>query len=278
MRSRTRKSAVINAITGLGFVFIDQGWRAGGLRWLVNRFYRIALKNTQVVFQNEDDRALFLEQGLVTESQVCLIPGSGVDTARFGMEPARAALPVVVVLPARMLWDKGVREFVEAAEILKAQGVPARFALVGDTDPNYPACVPEQQLNEWQSSGIVEWWGWQDDMVAVYRQADIVCLPSYREGLPRTLVEAAACGRALVAADVPGCRSIVRQGENGLLVPARDGKALAEALCTLILDADLRQKMGRCGREIVVREYSLERVLGDTLFLYKSGAAAGEDQ
>ena len=278
MRSRTRKSAVINAITGLGFVFIDQGWRAGGLRWLVNRFYRIALKNTQVVFQNEDDRALFLEQGLVTESQVCLIPGSGVDTARFGMEPARAALPVVVVLPARMLWDKGVREFVEAAEILKAQGVPARFALVGDTDPNYPACVPEQQLNEWQSSGIVEWWGWQEDMVAVYRQADIVCLPSYREGLPRTLVEAAACGRALVAADVPGCRSIVRQGENGLLVPARDGKALAEALCTLILDADLRQKMGRCGREIVVREYSLERVLGDTLFLYKSGAAAGEDQ
>ena len=278
MRSRTRKSAVINAITGLGFVFIDQGWRAGGLRWLVNRFYRIALKNTQVVFQNEDDRALFLEKGLVTESQVCLIPGSGVDTARFGMEPARAALPVVVVLPARMLWDKGVREFVEAAEILKAQGVPARFALVGDTDPNYPACVPEQQLNEWQSSGIVEWWGWQEDMVAVYRQADIVCLPSYREGLPRTLVEAAACGRALVAADVPGCRSIVRQGENGLLVPARDGKALAEALCTLILDADLRQKMGRCGREIVVREYSLERVLGDTLFLYKSGAAAGEDQ
>ena len=276
MRSRTRKSAVINAITGLGFVFIDQGWRAGGLRWLVNRFYRIALKNTQVVFQNEDDRALFLEQGLVAESQVSLIPGSGVDTARFKMEPARTTLPVVVVLPARMLWDKGVREFVEAAQILRAQGVPARFALVGDTDPNYPACVPEQQLNAWQSSGIVEWWGWQEDMPAVYRQADIVCLPSYREGLPRTLVEAAACGRALVAADVPGCRSIVRQGENGLLVPVRDGKALAEALCTLILDADLRQKMGRCGREIVVREYSMERVLGDTLFLYRSGTAPGE--
>ena len=273
---RPRKSAVINAITGLGFVFIDQGWRAGGLRWLVNRFYRIALKNTQVVFQNEDDRALFLEQGLVAESQVSLIPGSGVDTARFKMEPARTTLPVVVVLPARMLWDKGVREFVEAAQILRAQGVPARFALVGDTDPNYPACVPEQQLNAWQSSGIVEWWGWQEDMPAVYRQADIVCLPSYREGLPRTLVEAAACGRALVAADVPGCRSIVRQGENGLLVPVRDGKALAEALCTLILDADLRQKMGRCGREIVVREYSMERVLGDTLFLYRSGTAPGE--
>jgi glycosyltransferase involved in cell wall biosynthesis len=112
-------------------------------------------------------------------------------------------------------------------------------------------------------------------MPAVYRQAGIVCLPSYREGLPRTLVEAAACGRALVAADVPGCRSIVRPGENGLLVPVRDGKALAEALCTLIGDADLRQKMGRRGREIVVREYSVERVLRDTLVLYKSGAAAG---
>jgi glycosyltransferase involved in cell wall biosynthesis len=275
---RIRKSAVINAITGLGFVFIGQGWRAGGMRWLVKILYRIALKDTQVVFQNEDDRALFFEMGLVTESQACLIPGSGVDTARFKMEPARETLPVVVALPARMLWDKGVREFVEAAQILKAQGVPARFALVGDTDPNYPACVPEHQLNEWQSSGIVEWWGWQEDMVAVYRQADIVCLPSYREGLPRTLVEAAACGRVLVAADVPGCRSIVRPGENGLLVPVRDGKALAEALCTLILDADLREKMGRCGREIVVREYSTERVLGDTLFLYKSGAVAGEAQ
>ena len=272
----TRKGTIINAITGLGFVFIDQGWRAGALRWLVKILYRIALKNTQVVFQNEDDRALFFELGLVTESQVCLIPGSGVDTARFVLEPARASsFPVVVVLPARMLWDKGVREFVEAAQILKAQGISARFALVGDTDPNYPACVPEQQLNEWQSSGIVEWWGWQEDMPAVYRQADIVCLPSYREGLPRTLVEAAACGRALVAADVPGCRSIVRPGENGLLVPVRDGKALAEALCTLIRDAGLRQKMGRCGREIVVREYSMERVVGDTLVLYKSGTLAG---
>ncbi len=271
----------INAITGLGFVFIDQGWRAGGLRWLVKSLYRIALKNTQVVFQNEDDRALFFDLGLVTESQVCLIPGSGVDVSRFVVEPAvsaapaQAALPVVVVLPARMLWDKGVREFVEAAQLLKEQGVAARFALVGDTDPNYPACVPEQQLNEWQSSGIVEWWGWQEDMPEVYRQADIVCLPSYREGLPRTLVEAAACGRALVAADVPGCRSIVRHGENGLLVPVRDGKALAEGLRTLILDAGLRQKMGRCGREIVVREYSMERVLSDTLVLYQVGPVPG---
>jgi glycosyltransferase involved in cell wall biosynthesis len=275
---------VINAITGLGFVFIGRGWREGGLRWLVKGLYRVALKNTQVVFQNEDDRALFYELGLVTENQVCLIPGSGVDITRFVVKPTaaeatgptRTALPVVVVLPARMLWDKGVREFVEAARILKGQGVSARFALVGDTDPNYPACVPEQQLNEWQSSGIVEWWGWQEDMPAVYSRADIVCLPSYREGLPRTLAEAAACGRALVATDVPGCRSIVRQGENGLLVPVRDGKALAEALCILILDADLRQKMGRCGREIVMREYSTERVLGETLLLYKSRAVSGE--
>ena len=268
---------IINAITGLGFVFIGRGWREGGLRWLVKGLYRIALKNTRVVFQNVDDRSLFFELGLVLENQVYLIPGSGVDTSRFVVEPepAGSAEPVLVVLPARMLWDKGVREFVEAARILKKQGVSARFALVGDTDPNYPACVPEQQLNEWQSSGIVEWWGWQEDMPAVYSHAHIVCLPSYREGLPRTLAEAAACGRALVAADVPGCRSIVRQGENGLLVPVRDAKALAEALRTLILDAGLRQKMGRCGREIVLREYSTEKVLGDTLMLYKSWAVSG---
>ena len=261
--------SIINAITGLGFVFIGRGRRGGGLRWLVKALYRVALKNTQVVFQNEDDRALFFDLGLVTENQACLIPGSGVDTSRFVVEPDQPE-PALVVLPARMLWDKGVREFVEAAHILKDQGVSARFALVGDTDPDYPACVPEQQLNEWQSAGIVEWWGWQEDMLAVYRRAHIVCLPSYREGLPRTLAEAAACGRALVAADVPGCRSIVRQGENGFLVPVRDAKALAEALRILILEPRLRQKMGRCGREIVLREFSMERVLTDTLKLYKS--------
>ena len=240
---------IINAITGLGFVFIGQGRREGGLRWLVKALYRVALKNTKVVFQNEDDRRLFFDLGLVTDNQVCLIPGSGVDTSRFVVEPEPAE-PVLVVLPARMLWDKGVGEFVEAARILKEQGVSARFALVGDTDPNYPACVPEQQLLDWQSAGIVEWWGWQEDMPAVYRRAHVVCLPSYREGLPRTLAEAAACGRALVAADVPGCRSIVRQGENGLLVPVRDGNALAEALLTLILNASLRQKMAESARRI----------------------------
>ncbi|MGD0004313.1 MAG: glycosyltransferase family 4 protein [Anaerolineaceae bacterium] len=265
---------IINAITGLGFVFIGRGWREGGLRRLVKALYRVALKNTQVVFQNVDDRALFFDLGLVAENQACLIPGSGVDTSRFVVEPDQPE-PALVVLAARMLWDKGVGEFVEAAKILKEQGVVARFALVGDTDPNYPTCVPEQQLNEWQSAGIVEWWGWQDDMLAVYSRAHIVCLPSYREGLPRTLAEAAACGRALVATDVPGCRSIVRQGENGFLVPVRNGKALAEALRTLILDASLRKKMGHCGREIVVREYSTEKVLADTLKLYKSWAVAG---
>jgi glycosyltransferase involved in cell wall biosynthesis len=284
---------VINAITGLGFVFIGRGRRERRLRWLVKSLYRVALKNTQVVFQNEDDRALFFDLGLVKVNQVCLIPGSGVDTSRFVVEPAsalpgvpalagvpetRPESPALIVLPARMLWDKGVREFVEAAKILKDQGVSARFALVGDTDPDYPACVPEQQLNEWQSSGIVEWWGWQEDMLAVYHRAQIVCLPSYREGLPRTLVEAAACGRVLVAADVPGCRSIVRQGVNGLLVPVKDGKALAEALRTLILDPSLCNEMGRCGREIVLKEYSTERVLVDTLKLYQfegiSGVAA----
>ena len=281
---------VINAITGLGFVFIGRGRRERGLRWLVKGLYRVALKNTQVVFQNEDDRALFFDLGLVKVDQVCLIPGSGVDTSRFVVEPAsalpggpalagvpetRPESPALIVLPARMLWDKGVREFVEAAKILKDQGVCARFALVGDTDPDYPACVPEQQLNEWQSSGIVEWWGWQEDMLAVYHQAQIVCLPSYREGLPRTLVEAAACGRALVAADVPGCRSIVRQGVNGLLVPVKDGKALAEALRTLILDPRLRNEMGHCGREIVLKEYSTERVLADTLKLYQFEGISG---
>jgi glycosyltransferase involved in cell wall biosynthesis len=169
-----------------------------------------------------------------------------------------------------MLRDKGVVEFVAAAERLKADGVAARFALVGDPDPDNPASIPVDTLRRWSAGGAVEWWGWRDDMVEVFHQSHVVCLPSYREGLPKALIDAAACGRAIVTCDVPGCREVVREGDNGLLVPPRDAAALAAALRRLLADAALRRAMGERGRARAVAEFSLGRVIEQTLELYRA--------
>lgn len=258
---------IVNEITGLGYVFIGDEWPMRLLRWMVRGLYRFALRNTQVVFQNPDDRSLFLRHRLVSEGQSRLIPGPGVDTERFILTPEPEG-PPLVILPARMLWAKGVGEFVLAARLLREDGIHARFALVGDADPANPDAVPFDQLEKWRKEGIIEWWGWQEDMPALYRKTHIVCLPSYREGIPKTLIEAAACGRPIVTTDVPGCREVVRHRQNGLLVPVRDSRALAEALKTLIGDAALRRQMGKQGRELAVAEFSLEKVIGQTLAVY----------
>jgi glycosyltransferase involved in cell wall biosynthesis len=168
-----------------------------------------------------------------------------------------------------MLRDKGVFEFVAAAAQLKKDGIAARFALVGDPDPDNPASIPADTLQRWSDSGAAEWWGWRDDMVTVFQQCHVVCLPSYREGLPKALIDAAACGRAIVTCDVPGCREVVREGENGLLVPPRDSAALAAALRRLIEDAGLRRGMGERSRARAVAEFSVERVIARTLGLYR---------
>jgi glycosyltransferase involved in cell wall biosynthesis len=179
-----------------------------------------------------------------------------------------------------MLWDKGVGEFVEAAKTLLREGVEARFALVGAPSPSNPARVSVEQLKAWQDSGFVEWWGHRDDMPDVLASAHVVCLPSYREGIPRALIEAAASGRAIVTTDVPGCREVVRDGENGLLVPAKDPARLAGALRTLICDRALRGRMGSAGRRLVATELAPDIVLGQTLALYDHllGAPHGRER
>ena len=266
---------VVNAIIGLGYVFIGDEWPVRLLRWLVKGFYRRALRGTQVIFQNPDDQELFSRNGLVNRKQVTLIPSSGVDIEKFSPSPEPAGEPLVI-LPARMLWAKGVNEFVLAAGILRLAGVQARFALIGDTDPGNPEAVPVDQLEKWRKEGIIEWWGWQEDMPMLYRQAHIVCLPSYyREGTPKSLIESAACGRPIVTTDRPGCREVVRHQQNGLLVPVRDSRALAEALKTLIGDAALRKQMGKKGRELAVAEFSLEKVIGQTLSVYEKALSGG---
>lgn len=264
--------AVVNAVPGLGYVFNEGGKRNPLLYWMVKILYRFALGRSLVIFQNPDDRQLFLKNHLVVEERSYLIRGSGVDAQRFQPSEEADGLPVVL-LPSRLLWDKGVGEFVEAARLLHRRGVAARFVLVGDSDAGNPSSVSGQQLAEWQAEGAVEWWGWRDDMERVYPQAAVVCLPSYHEGVPRCLIEAAACARPLVATDVPGCREIVVNGENGLLVPVRDSAALAAALETLLSDKELRRKMGERSRQIMLQGFSVEQVTLETMKVYQRAAA-----
>lgn len=261
--------AAVNALTGLGFVFISEGPVARLLRSAVGFALQVAFSRpgSVVLFQNEDDRSLFVSRGLVPREKTALIRGSGVDTVRFAPSPEPEGVPLVV-LPARMLWDKGVGEFVEAARILAAEGVRARFALIGEQDDENPAAVPAARLAEWKASGPVEWWGLRNDMPEIYAQTHIVCLPSYREGLPKALMEAAACGRPAVGTDVPGVREVVRNKETGLLVPARDAQALAAALRQLLLDKPLRGRLGEGGRRLAVAEFAQERISAQTIALY----------
>jgi glycosyltransferase involved in cell wall biosynthesis len=262
--------SVVNSVTGLGYIFTEgDGSRRRWLRRIVKLLYRILLRRTYVIFQNPDDQAIFIQNDLIDPQRVALIRGSGVDILRFSPRPEEEGLPVVI-LPARLLWDKGVAEFVQAAHLLRAEGIQARFALVGDSDPENPSSVPLAQIQEWEREAVIEWWGWVEDMAEIYAKAHIVCLPSYREGLPKTLIEAAACGRPIIASDVPGCREVVRSDENGLLVPSHDPLALADAVRLLVKNPSLRREMGTRGREIAVKEFSTVQIISQTLSVYQS--------
>lgn len=259
--------AVVNSVTGLGFVFLSRKPSVCLLRAFIKRLYKKAFKGSQVIFENPDDRALFLEMGLVDESNSHVILGTGIDTDAFVPVRPPDAAPLTI-LPARMLWDKGIGEFVEAAAAIREEGIQARFALIGKIDEGNPACVESETLTRWQKEGNVEWWGWQGDIYACISLADIVCLPSYREGLPKILLEAASCGRPIVATDVPGCREIVKDGVNGLLVQVKSAEALKDALIRLIKDPDLRIKMGEAGRELAVSRFSTGIVNRETYQIY----------
>jgi glycosyltransferase involved in cell wall biosynthesis len=262
--------AVVNSVSGLGFVFTAADKWASLRRLAVSLCYKVLLARAQirVIFENSDDLKMFLDRRIIDPAQAVLIRGAGVDLQRFRPSPPRSGIPLVV-LPARMLWDKGVREFCAAAATVRASGVQARFALVGGVDNENPAAVPETWLSEQRRGGVVEWWGWREDMAAVYAAAHVVCLPSYREGLPTVLLEAAACGCALVTTDVPGCREVVRDGETGLKVPARDPMALAQALRKIILDDSLRARLSAAAQVHVAAGFSAEHVRTATIQLYR---------
>jgi glycosyltransferase involved in cell wall biosynthesis len=265
------QKSVVSGITGLGYAFIGHGLRSHVLRYVTTRAYKIALAHprSRVIFQNSDDQKMFIERSIVSADVAKLIKGSGVDLIKYRVK-SESSGKSSVMLVSRMLWDKGIGEFVEAAKLLKLRGVESRFILVGDVDNTNPGTIPLAQMRRWNESGVVEWMGWIDDVSDLYEKADIVCLPSsYREGVPRSLIEAAACGKPIVTTDAPGCREIVRHCENGYLVPVGDAKSLANALQRLIENPDLRRSMGARSREIAEKEFSMEKVIKETLDVYR---------
>lgn len=252
---------VINNIAGLGAVFIRGGW----LNQLVKGLYRVALaRSRKVYFQNDDDRQLFITSGLVPEGVTDLLPGSGIDLAKFSPEPLPARAPVRFLLIARMLWDKGVGEFVEAARLLKSRGVNAEFCLLGFLDVQNPAAISRKQMNDWVAEGVVRYLGVSDTVQEEIAQADCVVLPSYyREGTPRTLLEAAAMARPIVTTDAVGCREVVDHGINGYLCKLKDASDLAVKMEQIVsMSHAQRSAMGMRGREKVEREFD-ERIVID---------------
>ena len=262
--------AVVNALPGLGYVFMAHDPMAAGRRRLILLAYRLALghRNSRVIFQNGEDMDLFLRRGLVRHADCSLIRGAGVDLEAFQSVPEPPGKPIVL-LASRMLKHKGVEEFVAAATRLGRDGVHARFLLAGDPDPANPASISREQLDAWHTSGVVEWLGFQDDMAGLIRRAHIVCLPSYGEGMPKILLEALASARPIVTTDVPGCRDLVADGRCGLRVPVMDSEALADALRRLIQDGGLRKKMGQSGRALAEANFGVERVVAETLAVYR---------
>jgi glycosyltransferase involved in cell wall biosynthesis len=262
-----RIPGIINSITGLGHLFIDSEAVTRVLRVIASRLYRINLRGTQVIFENPEDRDIFVQNRLLKAEQSHLILGTGVNVEKFRPSPKTNDTPIIL-FSSRMLVTKGLLEFIEAAHILKQKGLKARFAIAGKTDPGNPASVPDGQIDSLKQSDTLEWWGWQDDMPAALARADIFCLPSYREGVPNALLEACACGLPIVTTDTPGCRDVVTHGVNGLLVPVKNAEAVALALETLIVDHELRHKMGNAGREIAVNQFSTTKVNKETLAVY----------
>lgn len=263
--------ALVSAISGLGSVFTSDDRGVGLMCRVVKMMYRVALghPNQAVILQNVDDRQALISSGGLRADKAVLIRGSGVDLAQMPLREEEPGVPIVV-FAARLLLEKGVVEFVEAARRLRNRGVSARFWLVGDPDPGNPYSVSPEHVKVWAAEGGVEVLGYRSDVPELYAQAHVVTLPSYYgEGLPKTLIEAAACGRAIVTTDHPGCRDAIEEKVTGLLVPVRDATALADALQALIEDSARRQKMGRAGRALAEREFAVDKVVDAHLAIYQ---------
>lgn len=266
--------AVVAAVSGLGFVFVSSGWQARFRRGVVGFLYRVALshRRLKVIFQNAQDADTIMRSARLAARQVTLVPGSGVDLERFRPAQDWNARPVVV-MASRLLRDKGVFEFVQAAKTLRCAGYGeqrVRFVLVGETDAGNPASLSTAELHEIAREGAVECLGHRGDMDRLLSEAHVVVLPSYREGMPKVLLEAAAAGCAVVTTDVPGCRDAIVPEETGVLVPAKDAEALVKAIESLILDPERCRGLGQSGRTLAEARYDVLSVVARHLEIYAS--------
>jgi len=261
------KKCVVS-ISGLGYIFIDNKITVKFLRFIIVCAYRFSLnnKNTHVIFQNNDDRSLFSNLSIVSDGNSSIVRGSGVNLNNYMVMPNPAGIPIVVLV-SRLLYDKGVREFVDAANILRARKIPVRMVLVGDVDKN-PNSVKKNEIESWVCSRAIEYWGFRSDIGSVMGLASIVALPSYREGLPKCLIEAAACGRAVITTDVPGCKDAIINNRTGLLVPVKNHLALADAIEYLVLNPNVRAKMGVEGRKLAEEYFDISLVINEHMRLY----------
>ncbi|MEM8811230.1 MAG: glycosyltransferase family 4 protein [Pseudomonadota bacterium] len=262
---------VVNAVSGLGSVYSTTTWRTRLLRLAANTVLGLLLRrqNGRVIVQNSDDGDFFAEQGFAARDRIVLIPGAGIDIERFRPTAEPTSTPVVASVVARMLWDKGIAETIEAARILKERQVPVALRMVGAPDPENPNSVSEKDLKSWVDADLVDWTGHRSDIDEVWRESHIAVLASYREGLPRSLLEAAASGRPLVTTDTSGCRMLVEDDANGLVVPVGDAIALADAIARLVADPDLRARLGGEARQRVVDRFADEPINAAFLSLYR---------
>ena len=262
---------IVNALGGMGYLFINRSTGVRIVRTMLGLLFRILLnrRNSSLILQNPDDLALFQDRIGIHPDRMTIIRGAGVDTEQFSPCAEPPSPPIIALCVSRMLWDKGIGELVEAAKILKEREAPVRVQLVGPRDDN-PASIPQQTLDAWAKDGIVDVLGPRTDIADLYGKAHIAVLPSYREGLPKSLLEAAACGLPMVATDVPGCREVCRDGETGLLVPAQSVQPLADALEKLAAAPDLRKTYGKAARAAAESEFSETRIHEQTLAAYRS--------
>lgn len=264
---------IVNTWTGLGYPF-EPGPGAWAYRQFLTPIMRFALRSPRVwnIFQNEENLRELTDAGIIIRERTVVVRGSGVDISRFAPPKTSRSMSsrlLRVLMAARLLRDKGVGEFVQAARELRAAGVRADFLLAGPRDETNHQSIPASELDEWKREGIVDFLGYRNDLPELLRNVDIAVLPSYHEGLSRFLLEAAASGLPLVASDIVGCRPIVRHGENGLLVAPHDAAGLAAAIKRLAEDARLRLSFGEASRTLAVREFSQERNLQEIFAVYE---------
>lgn len=263
--------SIVNTVTGLGYIFIDKGFVAGTLRALLSPLYKIVFRSPRVnfIFQNKDDFDLYRRHGWVDIHRSQLIPGTGVDVQTFQPNQLPTGAESIVLYAGRYLKDKGLLELFAACRELAREGQNIRLLMCGKTDPGNPNSLSDEEFARWRQESWLEDLGFQKEMAKIYAKAHVVCLPSYREGIPLTLIEAAACGKALLATDVPGCRDVVTDGETGLLIPAADSPALKNALKKLITDKDLRDNLGERARAMAIERFAKEPLVKRNLGVYR---------